>query len=64
MGIAESICEGVVESSYKKPTREDANRSGHSRQNRGEAASSWTRLKKDESSGKRRKRHLDIPTGK
>ena len=31
MKISESIHEGVVEPSYKKPTREDANRDGHSR---------------------------------
>ena len=29
MEIAESIYEGVVEPSYKKPTRSDANRTGH-----------------------------------
>ena len=29
--IAESIYEGVVEPSYKKPTWEDSNRAGHSR---------------------------------
>ena len=29
--IAESIYEGVVEPSYKKPTSEESNRAGHSR---------------------------------
>ena len=42
MKIAESIHEGVVEPSYKKPTREDANRDGHSRKKIGESALSWT----------------------
>ena len=31
MEIAESIYEGVVEHSFKKPTRADANLSGHIR---------------------------------
>ena len=39
MKIADSICEGVVEPSYKKTTRVDSNRSGNSKQNRGETAS-------------------------
>ena len=39
MEIAEFIYGGVVEPSYKKPTRADTNRTVHSRQNRGEAAS-------------------------
>ena len=34
MEIAESIYKDVVELSYKKPTREDANRAGH-RSNKG-----------------------------
>ena len=38
MEIAESLYEGVVEHSYKQYTRADCNRSGHSRQKRGEAA--------------------------
>ena len=42
MEISESIYEGVVEPSYKKPTQADANRAGHSRQKRGESATSWT----------------------
>ena len=39
MEIAESIYEGVVKLSYKKSTRADANRAGHSRQKRVESAS-------------------------
>ena len=35
MDISESIYEGVVESSFKKPTRADANRAGHNRHKRG-----------------------------
>ena len=50
MEIAESIYEGVVEISYKKPT--------------GESALQWNFYEKGESAGKRRKRHVDIPTGK
>ena len=64
MEIAESIYEGVVEPSYKKPTRADANHAGHSRHKGGEAASSWTPPEKGESAGKCRKRHVDSPTGK
>ena len=64
MEISESIYEGIVEPSYKKPTRADANRSGHIRQKRGEPDSSWTRPDKGESAGKRRKRHVDSPAGK
>ena len=39
MEIDESIYEGVVGPSYKKPNRADANRAGHSRHKRGESAS-------------------------
>ena len=39
MEIFESIYKGVVEPSYKKSTRENANNAGHSRQKRGEYAS-------------------------
>ena len=42
MEISEYIYKGVVEPSYKKPTRSDVNRYGHSRHKRGEDASSWT----------------------
>ena len=55
MEIAESIYKGVVESSYKKPTRAYANCVGHIRQKRGEAASAWTCPEKVESAGKCRK---------
>ena len=41
MEIAESIYEGVVEPSYKKPTWADANRAGHISHKIGETASSW-----------------------
>ena len=64
MKVAKYIYEGVVELSYKRPTREDANRSDHNRENRGESASSWTRPKKSESDGKLRKRHVDNLTVK
>ena len=64
MEIAESIYEGLVEPSYKKITQADTNHACHIRNKRGESASSWTRPDKGESTGKRRKRHVDIPTGK
>ena len=56
--IAESIYKGVVEHSYKKPTRSDTNRAGHSSKIRVEAASSTTYPEMIESSGKRRKRYV------
>ena len=64
MDISESIYEGVVEPYYKNPTQEDSNRDGHSRQNIGEAASSWTLPEKVDSVSKSRIQHVDIPTGK
>ena len=64
MEIAESIYEGVVETSYKKPTRADAKHSDHIRQNRGEAAPSHTHSAMGENAGKRRKQYADHPTGK
>ena len=64
MEISESIYEGVLEFSYKQPTQVDANRAGHSRQKRGECTLSWTCPEKGESAGKRRKIHVDSPTGK
>ena len=42
MEISESIYEGVVYPSYKKPTQADDNRSSHRRNKRREAASSNT----------------------
>ena len=42
----------------------DANCAGHVSQNRVESVSSWTRPEKGESAGKRRKRHVNIPTVK
>ena len=59
MDIAESIYKGVVEPSHKKTTRSDANRAGHSRLSRGEAALSNPYSKISESAGKRRKRYVD-----
>ena len=64
MEITESIHEVVVETSYNKTTWADVNRAGHSRQNIEEAASLCNRPKKGESTDKRRKRHVDTPTGK
>ena len=64
MEISESIYEGVVEPSYKKPTRAYTNLSCHSRQKIIESAYSWTLPEKGESAGKRRKRHVDSPTEK
>ena len=63
MDIAESINESVVEPSYKKSTRADSTRNGHSRKNRGEAASSHTYSTMSDSSGERRKICLDYPKG-
>ena len=59
MNIAEYIHEGVVETYYKNPTRADANRSGNSGQDRGEATSSQTHPVMDEIAGKHRKRYVD-----
>ena len=59
MNIAEYIHEGVVETYYKNPTRADANRSGHSGQERGEATSSQTHPVMDEIAGKHRKGYVD-----
>ena len=64
MEIAKSIYEGVVEPYYKNPTRTDGNHAGYSRKKIGEAASSWTLPERGESAGKRRKSHVDSPTGK
>ena len=55
MEITKYIYEGVVEPSYKKHTRADTNRSGHSRQNKGESASSQTYSAMGERAGKCRK---------
>ena len=64
MDISESIYEGVVEPSDKKPTWADANCDDNSSQKRGESALLWTHPNKGERYGKRRKRHGDIPTRK
>ena len=58
MKIAESIYKGVVEPSYKKPTRADANRAGRSRNKIGEDSSSNNHPVMGESAGKRRKRYV------
>ena len=58
MEISEYIYEGVVESSYKKPTREYAKRSGHIRNKRGESASYNTNPTTSESTGKCRKQYI------
>ena len=59
MEIAEYIYEGVLEPSYKKPTREDANSAGHISKMRGEATSSNNYSKMIERSGKHIKRYVD-----
>ena len=59
MEITEYIYKGVVEPSYKKPTREYANRAGNSRKKRGESASSKTHPVTIESSDKRQKWYVD-----
>ena len=59
MEIVEAIYKGVVTPSYEKYTREESNRSGHSRKNSLEAASSKTYPVTDESAGKRRKQYVD-----
>ena len=64
MEISESIYKIIVEPSYKTHIQTDANRAGHSRQNRGEVASPWTCPEKGESAGKHRKQHVESPTGK
>ena len=52
-----------MEPPYKTSTREDANRDGHSRNKRGEAASSQTHSVMGESAGNHRKRYVDLPLG-
>ena len=58
MDIDEHIYEAVVEPSYKKSNREDAIRTGHSRENIVEAASSNTYSAIIESAGRSRKMHV------
>ena len=55
MEIAESIYECVVEPSYIKNTREDANRVGYRSHNRGKSDSLQTHSAMSENAGKRRK---------
>ena len=59
MEIAENVYEGVVTPSYKKITRAESNRTGHSIKKIGEAASSNTHPATDGIAGKRRKRCVD-----
>ena len=59
MDIYESIFEGVVEPSYKRPTRVDANRADRSRNKRGESALSKTHFVTSESAGRHRKQYVD-----
>ena len=59
MKIAEPIYECVVEPSYKKPTRSDANRAGHSRNKRGEDALSRIHPETGKSAGRRRNIYVD-----
>ena len=62
MEIAEYIYKSVVEPSYKEPNREDINRAGRSRNNRGEDDSYKTHPATVESSGKHIKRYVDRST--
>ena len=62
MEIAESIYEGIVEPSYKKVTREDANRACNSSQNRGESASLQTNSAMGKRLDKFRKQYVDCPS--
>ena len=59
MEIAEYIYEGVVENSYKIPTREDTNCYSHSRKKREFPTSSKTYSETNKSSVKLRKRYVD-----
>ena len=59
--IARYIYEGVVKPSYKKSNRSDANRSVHSRQIIGAAASSKHYSKISKSAGKRNQSCVDCP---
>ena len=59
MEFAETIDEGVVEPSYLKNTRADANCDGHSRQKRGESASSKIYFEMGKYTGKRNEMYVD-----
>ena len=61
MEIAEYVYEGVVESSYKKPMRSDANRAGNRNKMRRDAALSITYSEVSESIGNHRKRYVEHP---
>ena len=60
MKIVEYIYEFLVETSYKKPTREDANRAGHSRNKRVEVSPYKTHPETGEITDKHRKIYLDF----
>ena len=62
MEIVESIYEGVVENSYKKPTQEDSDRAGIRRNKRGESALSKTHPATGYSAENGKKRYVDCLT--
>ena len=64
MEIAEYIYKGLIEPSYKKTTRADANCDGQIRIKIGETTLSITYSKMSESSGNHRKRYVDYPKGR
>ena len=64
MDIAESIYEGAVEPSYKKPTWVDSISSGHIRNKSGESASSKYHPTTVERSEKCRKQYVDSSKSK
>ena len=61
--IAESIYEGVLETSYKQYTREDYIHAGHRSKKKGEANSSHTYSVTSESADNCRKIYVDHPKG-
>ena len=61
MEIAKNIYESVVEPSYKKTTREDANHSGNRRQMRGVFTLWRTYNRMCKHAGKHKQRYVDHP---
>ena len=61
MEVSESICEGVLEPSYKNPAGEDSNRAGLRSKTRGETAPSTTYSNMSKSNGKRSKLCVNHP---
>ena len=57
--LAESIYQGVITPSYKKTTWAESNRTGLSRNKKGESTLSNTHPANDERAGKHRKRYVD-----